>query len=150
MKTLLFFIFLSSTLLANSSQFFGVPPHQQRNIEKLILKLGYEDYIMLMVKYWKMQKLGDTIDREVKPLHFIGYIVSQPKLKVALQRIRNSKLKWFKFSEGFAEKMNMHYSRSDVHQLLPPFCDFLDIPTTELVKLADQRDWKKFIKVLIQ
>ena len=150
MKTLFLILSFSSFLVANPSQNFGVPLHQQRNIEKLILKLGYEDYIMLMVKYWKMQKLGDTIDREVKPLHFIGYIISEPKLKVALQRIRNSKLKWFKFSEGFAEKMNMHYTRSQVNQLLPLFCAFLDIPSTELVKSANERDWKKFIKVLIQ
>lgn len=149
MKWFVFITFVSSFLFANNDVYF-VPEHQQHNIRKLITKLGYKDYLELMVKYRAMNRLGDQIDREVKPMEFISYIISQPDLKLALQRVRKSTLKWNRFSEGFGEKMQIHYSREELREQLPKLSRFLNVPLHELERLARKKNWKGFLKVLIR
>ncbi len=119
-----------------------------RNIDQLIHYLSMPWY-KLMRHSGKANRLGDEV-RPVHPLRFIGYVLSQPKLRKKLHHdIEGSSMVWSKFVHGFGDRMHHEKHHNNLYQYVPGFCQTLGVPTQMVNQYISSHEWELLLKELI-
>lgn len=113
---------------AEGQLFFNLPltDDDRNQIRKLIISMADRNVLQLLMDRKSMEKRGDQV-RHVHPLRFIGFILGDPHLRRSLKAIRGAVFKWSAFIDGFEERMEEEFERSEVLPYVQGFAEYLDL-----------------------
>jgi len=123
---------------------------EQADIRYVVNTLSDVHTTKLMIYQLSLNRARDRI-LHVHPLIFMGFIFSDPVLKVKVRNIKSKSWVWPQFIAGFRDSMNDEHHRDN---LLPEFYEgFANLVGIDLNKLdhpITQTDWEAFVLALIK
>ena len=125
-----------------------LPEREQRLIYDVIKTMGDKNVIQLLFEKKSLERKGKRINH-VHPMRFIGFILSNNKLKHSLREVKTSSFKWDHFIDGFAKRMKEEASRDNLNPYIPGFAQLLGANPEQVQYYINRKDWEGLVKSLL-
>ncbi len=90
-------------------------------IQTLISTIAHSSYTSLLFKQGDLRRIGDTLDRNLAPFVFLGYIFSDPQLTQDMKLIQKSSMKYDNFVKGVQKNLVQVYREGCLYQIAKGF-----------------------------
>ncbi len=148
MKSLVFGALLFTNLFVFADEFvLSLNVNEQYAISEIITAMGEKNVAKLLLDSFRLKRLGDSI-RHVPPLQFLGFVLTNSKLKDCLKKISKSTFKWSSFIDGFGENMEKEFFQGRLLSQLQGFSKLVGGSKEQLEAYVYQQDWEEFVKCL--
>jgi hypothetical protein len=117
-------------------------------IRKIISNMGEKNVFQLLLDKKDMEKMGKQI-RNVHPLRFIGYILSESSLRRHLTTVSQSHFKWTGFMDGFKDRMKEEAKKGQLMPYLAGLCQLLNVAPSSVAGYIQRGDYEGFVKHFI-
>lgn len=146
----LFFFFFSAIAPSRCVAEFHITLNEDEKyaIREILLSIGEKNIAGLLIDSYRLSSLGATI-QHIKPLQFLGYILSEPYLKKCLKRGAKSYFKWSAFMDGLSGKMKRELKEGILIDQLSDFARFVGGDPYTLEMFAREEAWDEFVKSLL-
>jgi len=121
---------------------------EQRLIHELIKNIAEKNVWALLFKKKEMERLGKKINH-VHPMRFMGYILSDPKLKKWLREIRGSSFKWDYFIGSFGNRMKEENAKNNIVPYIPGMAHLLHVDQSHILGYFHTKDYEGLVKSLL-
>jgi hypothetical protein len=121
---------------------------EQRLIHELLKNIAEKNVWALLFKKKEMEKLGKKINH-VHPMRFMGYILSEPKLKKWLREIRSSSFKWDYFIGSFGNRMKEENAKNNIAPYIPGMAHLLHVDQSQILGYFHNKDYEGWVKSLL-
>ena len=95
-----------------------------------------------------MNKVGDKV-RRVHPLRFIGFILSDPYLRICLKNIESDVIKWANFMEGYEARMAKESREDNLLKYLPGFAELLEVSESSIQHFIQNEDYSGLVRYFL-
>jgi hypothetical protein len=148
MRSQIFGALLFTNLLVYADEFvLSLYETEQYAISEIVSAMGEKNVAKLLLDSFRLKRLGDSI-RHVPPLQFLGFVLTNPKLKDCLKKISKSTFKWSSFIDGFGENMEKEFLQGKLIPQLESFSKLVGGSKEQLESYVYQEDWEEFVKCL--
>jgi len=125
-------------------------PKEQADIRFIVTTLSDNPTPKLLFHKSSLDHAGDRINH-IHPLNFLGFIFSDPELKVKIRNIRSKSWVWKTFMSGLKSSLNEEFHRDN---LLPDhydeFTKNIGIEMRKLDHSASRARWDDMVNTLIK
>ncbi len=128
--------------------FINISEKEGKIIEEIIVTMGESSIISISFKSSKLKKLCRELTK-VRPLHFLGYIFTNDKLKKHIKAISTSSFKWNALISAITPILNREANSHELYEELACFAIMLKVELKPLEEKAKERKWSDFAKYLI-
>lgn len=148
MRSWIFGVLLFTNLLVQADEFVvSLNPNEQYAVSEIIIAMGEKNVAKLLLDSFRLKRLGDSI-RHVPPLQFLGFVLTNPRLKDCLKKISKSTFKWSSFIDGFGENMEKEFFHGRLTPQLESFSKLVGGSKEQLEAYVYEQDWEEFVKCL--
>ena len=140
-------LFFINTHSSQIDAFYQLPleEKEQKLIHELIRTIAEKNIWGLLFKKKELEKIGKKVN-VVHPMRFMGYILSEPRLKKWLREIRNSSFKWDHFIEGFADRMKDENAKSNLIPYIAGMAHLLHVDQSQILGFIHAKDYEGLVK----
>lgn len=121
---------------------------EQKLIYELVKSIAEKNVWGLLFKKKEMEKLGKRVNH-VHPMRFMGYILSEPKLKKWLREIKSSSFKWDHFIDGFGNRMKEETAKNNIMTYIPGMAHLLHVDQSQIIGFIHTKDYEGLVKSLL-
>lgn len=121
---------------------------EKKIIYKIITTMSEKNLFQLALEKRSLEKKGKMINH-VHPLWFMGYILSEPRLKNDLYVIKRSHFKWDNFIDGFARRMKEESKKDNIVEYIPGFAELLIADPEMIFEYIEDHDWEGLVVALL-
>jgi hypothetical protein len=148
MRSWIFGALFFTNLLAYADEFvLSLNANEQYAVTEIITAMGEKNVAKLLLDSFRLRRLGDSI-RHVPPLQFLGFVLTNQRLKDCLKKISKSTFKWSSFIDGFGENMEKEFFHGRLIPQLEDFSKLVGGSKEQLEAYVYQQDWEEFVKCL--
>ena len=123
-------------------------PWEQETITDIFLTMSEKTVPSLLFDAFRLTRLGDQI-QHIPPLQFLGFLMTDPKLKDCIRIISRSYFKWPPFIEGIQNNMEREACQGSLFSDLAHFAKLVGGDYHKLKALCEQRKWEEFVRALL-
>ncbi|HEY2809992.1 MAG TPA: hypothetical protein VGJ00_01175 [Rhabdochlamydiaceae bacterium] len=130
--------------------FYQLPLNEKEKklITQLVTTIAEKSIWGLLFKKKELERIGKKINH-VHPMRFMGYILSEPKLKKHLKEIKTSSFKWDHFIDGFADRMKEENAKNNLSPYIPGMAHLLKVHQSHILDFVHSKDYEGLVKSLI-
>lgn len=148
MKSWIFGMLLFTNLFISADEFvLSLNLNEQYAVSEIITAMGEKNVAKLLLDSFRLKRLGDSI-RHVPPLQFLGFVLTNPRLKDCLKKISRSTFKWSSFIDGLGENMEKEFFQGKLLPQLESFSKLVGGSKEQLEAYVYEQDWEEFVKCL--
>lgn len=127
----------------------SIDRNQARIVTEIVTTLGSQNLVALGLKRKHLSGLGQQL-KGLGVFHFLGYILTEPKLRKHMSAIKKSNFKWNGFVSGIIPSLKIEAEKQAFTQNVQAFAKYLQIPSHGLEAKARSRDWDAFVAELVK
>jgi hypothetical protein len=139
--------FLQNVTSTHIESFYQLPLEEkdQKLIYELIKTIAEKNVFGLLFKKKEVEKLGKKVNH-VHPMRFMGYILSEPKLRKWLKDIRNSSFKWDYFMREYGERMKEENAKNNIMPYAAGMAHLLHVEQNHILGYLQAKDYTGMVK----
>ncbi|MFY7843388.1 MAG: hypothetical protein ACOVOR_05180 [Rhabdochlamydiaceae bacterium] len=118
------------------------------NIRYIVNTLGEKNLFKIALKKEKLERLGRKV-RYIHPMKFLAFVLQDKKMRENLKKIKKNPFKWYKFKEGFGEKMKEERKNHTLYPYVLDFSERLNVDSSKVKQYLDDKDWEGLLKFLL-
>ena len=145
-----FFLILIGLVGKVSAERFSITlnDHEKHAIREILVSMGEKNWAKLLFESRKLSSLGGKI-QHVHPLQFLGYILSEHRLRECLRKSSKNYFKWSAFMDGLRPKMERELHSGSLMRELSSFAEFVGGDPRLLETFCEHHSWDEFVKCLL-
>lgn len=126
----------------------GLEDWEKKTVYKIITTMAEKNLFQLALEKRSLEKKGRSINH-IHPLWFMGYILSDPKLKSDIYVIKKSHFKWDSFIDGFSRRMREESRDDNLAVYVSGFAELLDADPEMVMEYIEDHDWEGLVVALL-
>lgn len=120
----------------------------KKNIRFIVTSMAEKNVLQLLMEKSELERRGNLI-RNVHPLRFLCFVLSDGYLRKSLKSVEKDYLKWPYFIDDYKDKMKEMHNTGQLHPHVPGFSEYTGISEDHIENLLQQKDYDNFVRSLL-